>query len=56
MLRGNAITRNDLLEFISAIKNSVAFQDVESPVENILRERNISFTLSFAARVNVKRQ
>jgi len=46
-LRGNATTRNDLLQFISAIRNHPSFREIESPVENILKERNISFTLSF---------
>lgn len=48
LLRGNAATRNDLLQFVSAIRNHPAFREIESPVENILREKNASFTLSFA--------
>ena len=47
LLRGNATTRNDLLQFISAIRNHPSFREIESPVENILKERNISFILSF---------
>lgn len=48
LLRGNAATRNDLLQYISAIRNHPFFRKIESPVENILREKNIAFTLSFA--------
>ncbi len=49
-IRGNAVTRNDLLQFISAIRAQPAFYDVQSPVENILREKNILFTLSLTVR------
>ena len=49
-LRGHALTRGDLLQFISIIREHPSFHDVESPVENILRDKNISFTLSFTVR------
>lgn len=50
LLRGHALTRNDLLEFISAIREHPSFYDIESPVENILRDKNISFAFSFSIR------
>ncbi|OGZ45606.1 MAG: hypothetical protein A3J54_00795 [Candidatus Ryanbacteria bacterium RIFCSPHIGHO2_02_FULL_45_13b] len=46
-LRGHAPARNDLLQFITALRAHPSFHDIESPVENILRDKNISFTLSF---------
>jgi len=46
-LRGHAATRSDLLQFISAMREHPSFHDIESPVENILRNKNISFTFSF---------
>ena len=49
-LRGTATTRNDLLQFISAIRNHPLFEQVESPVENILQDRDVSFTLSFSVK------
>lgn len=50
ILRGHALTRNDLLQYISLIREHPSFSRVESPVENILRDKNISFTLSFSIR------
>lgn len=47
MLRGRAATRNDLLQFVGIIRSNSSFHDVESPVENILQDSNVSFTLSF---------
>lgn len=49
LLRGRAATRNDLLQFVGIIRSNSSFHDVESPVENILQDSNVSFTLSFTA-------
>ena len=48
LLRGHAATRSDLLQLISAMRKNSLFENVESPVENILQEQNISFSLSFS--------
>lgn len=47
-LRGTADTRDNLLRFIASLRSHSEFQNIKSPVENILQERNISFTLSFS--------
>lgn len=47
LVRGHAETRDELSRFVSAIREYPSFRDVQSPVENILRDKNVSFTLSF---------
>ena len=54
-IRGHADTRNDLLEFVSALRNHSSFDTIESPVENILHENDISFTLSFSVVSGTKK-
>ncbi|TSC79304.1 MAG: Uncharacterized protein G01um101429_539 [Parcubacteria group bacterium Gr01-1014_29] len=46
-LQGNAATREDLLTFINKLRAHQDFSHVESPVTNILKERDILFTISF---------
>lgn len=44
-LAGHADSRAAFLEFLSALRASPQFSSVTSPVTNIIRERDISFTL-----------
>ncbi|TSC72956.1 MAG: hypothetical protein G01um101470_233 [Parcubacteria group bacterium Gr01-1014_70] len=46
-LQGQAAARNDLLQFISALRNQASFHNLESPVENILKGSDVSFVISF---------
>ena len=41
---GNAATRNDLLLFEQYLRDSSRFQDITSPLTNIIQETNINFT------------
>lgn len=43
--RGIARTRQDLLSFEAALRNSGRFQDIASPLSNIIQETNISFVI-----------
>ncbi len=47
-LTGQAAARDDLLEFEGRLRASRLFQNITSPLSNIIRERNISFTLQGA--------
>ncbi len=40
---GNAMTRDDLLRFEQYVRDSARFQDITSPLANIIQEANISF-------------
>ncbi|TSC69436.1 MAG: hypothetical protein G01um101466_33 [Parcubacteria group bacterium Gr01-1014_66] len=42
---GTATTRNDLLAFEEILRKSGMFQEILSPISNIIRERDIQFTL-----------
>jgi Tfp pilus assembly protein PilN len=55
-LSGNADTRDDLLVFIQELRKNQQFTNVESPVENILQEHDISFSLSFSLISEVTEQ
>jgi len=44
-INGNAITRNDLLAFEQRLRDSSRFQDIASPLANIIQETNINFNL-----------
>lgn len=46
-LRGNATTREDFLVFIEKLRTHQNFSHVESPVTNILKERDVLFNISF---------
>ena len=52
LLRGHAATRSDLLQFVETIRSNPSFHTVESPIENVLQNSDISFTLSFTATNN----
>ncbi|MFA6524727.1 MAG: hypothetical protein WCT33_00475 [Patescibacteria group bacterium] len=43
---GNANTRDSLLEFKNKLDASPYFENIESPISNLLSKENISFTLS----------
>ena len=43
-LVGNATTRNNLLMFEQNLRDSSRFQDITSPLTNIIQETNITFT------------
>ena len=43
---GKSPTRDDLLAFLEALRVDSYFQSVESPVKNIIRDRNIDFHLT----------
>lgn len=42
---GFAATRNDLLDFEGRLRSSGRFQDITSPLSNIIRETDIEFSL-----------
>ena len=54
LLQGNATTRADLLVFIDKLRDHPDFSNIESPVTNILKERDVSFNLSFSTRAAEK--
>ena len=43
-MTGNAATRSDLLLFEQYLRDSSRFQDITSPLTNIIQETNINFT------------
>lgn len=45
LLAGIAATRKNLLDFESALRDSGLFQDISSPLSNIIREQNINFAM-----------
>ncbi|KKW18448.1 MAG: hypothetical protein A2131_01600 [Candidatus Sungbacteria bacterium GWC2_49_10] len=45
LLNGKADTRKALLEFESTLRNSPYLNDITSPLSNIIRESNISFSI-----------
>lgn len=44
-LQGTAATRRELLAFEEALRSSKLFQDISSPLSNIIKETNISFNI-----------
>jgi Tfp pilus assembly protein PilN len=44
-LAGLALTRTDLLKYIDLLKQNPVFSQVESPVGNLIRDKNVEFTL-----------
>lgn len=50
-IRGRAVTRDDLLRFAQKIRERSDVADVVSPVENIIKERDIVFTLAISMRL-----
>jgi len=46
LLHGNASTRENLVEFVDALKKDPTFDNVELPVSGLVKERNIDFNLS----------
>lgn len=44
-MRGLAATRHDLLAFEKKLRESELFQDISSPLKNIIKETNITFDL-----------
>lgn len=45
ILNGKADTRKALLEFESTLRNSPYLADISSPLSNVIRESNISFSI-----------
>ncbi len=45
-LRGVAEKRDNLLQFIKALRSSRLFKEVDAPLSNLLSERNVSFSLN----------
>lgn len=45
ILTGRAVARRDLLQFEKNLRDSGKFQEISSPLSNIVRETNINFTL-----------
>lgn len=44
-LAGLALTRTDLLKYVDLLKQNPTFSQVESPVGNLIRDKNVEFTL-----------
>ena len=51
-LAGNAATRNNLLIFEQYLRDSSRFQDITSPLTNIIQEKNIMFTFKATLKPN----
>ena len=51
-LAGNAATRKDLLIFEQYLRDSARFQDITSPLTNIIQEKNIIFTFKATLKPN----
>lgn len=49
---GTAKTRNDYLNLITALENSKKFNNIKSPLENLLSKENINFSLSLIYQFN----
>ena len=49
-LMGNAATRNDLLALEQRLRDSSKFQDIASPLANIIQEANINFNFKGTLR------
>lgn len=45
-IQGLSDSREDLLAFIASLKNKKYFKKVESPVSNLIKEKNIEFIIS----------
>lgn len=45
MLSGIALTRQGLLDFEGVLRDAGIFQDISSPLSNIIREQDINFTM-----------
>ena len=45
VLNGTAATRRDLLQFEKALRDSNKFEDITSPLSNIIRETGINFSI-----------
>ncbi len=48
-LKGLVGTRDDLLKFIEFLDKSEQIDEVNSPISNLLKDRNIEFSISFTA-------
>ncbi len=51
-VRGAASSRKKLLQFMDGLKNDPAFEDVKSPPSNLLKERNIDFSILITLKKN----
>lgn len=49
-VQGAAETREDFLRFVAALHTDPLFQEISSPISNILKERKLTFTVSITAR------
>ena len=52
-LKGFAGTRDDLLVFIGLLSGSDLIAEVNSPISNLLKDRNIEFSLTFTVLPNI---
>ncbi|MDE2079159.1 MAG: hypothetical protein KGI73_02115 [Patescibacteria group bacterium] len=50
---GTAATRNDLLAFVDALKNTSLFSNVAVPLSDLAAQSKIPFTLSFSYATNL---
>ena len=46
LIRGHAETRSDLMDFIGSLSSSNYFEAIESPVSNLLDERDVYFSIT----------
>ncbi len=51
-IKGNTDTRENLVSFINILKSKNYFQDVQSPISNLLKEEDIDFSIT----IELKRQ
>lgn len=52
-ITGNATTRSNLLAFEQRLRDSSHFQDIASPLSNIIQETNINFNFKGTLKPNV---
>ena len=52
-IQGRAATRRDLLDFEKKLREGALFQDISLPLANIVRDRNIDFSLLGKLRLTV---
>lgn len=51
-LEGEAVAREDFIDFENIIKQSNLYENLDSPISNILKQTNLSFRISFSLKKN----
>ncbi len=51
---GRAATRGDLLKFVEQLESDPTFARVESPISNLIKERDLDFTLELVVNASMR--